>query len=187
MRYNEKIAAQVAAYFIHCENGPIKILKLMKLMYLAERESLQRYGVPMMGDRLVSMQHGPVMSITYDHMNDCIESEPGGWNDWISDRANHCVSLKQEDSTIDSLLELSEADIAVITDVYKKVGHMNAFQLRDYTHDECGEWEDPNFSSSDIPYVRLLKNVGYSHEAAEQIKQQIIEQSRLDNMLSLVG
>jgi len=64
---------------------------------------------------------------------------------------------------------------------------MNAFQLRDYTHDECGEWEDPNFSSSDIPYVRLLKNVGYSHEAAEQIKQQIIEQSRLDNMLSLVG
>ncbi len=186
MKYNEKIAAQVAAYFIHCEGGSIKILKLMKLMYLAERESLKRYGVPMIGDRLVSMQHGPVMSITYDHMNDCIESVAGGWNDWVSDRADHCVSLKS-DKNIDNLLELSEADIAVINDVYSKVGYMNAFQLRDYTHDKCGEWEDPNFSSSDIPYVRLLKNVGYSHKAAEQIKQQINEQSRLDNMLSLVG
>jgi uncharacterized phage-associated protein len=187
MEYNEKIAAQVAAYFIHCEGGAIKILKLMKLMYLTERESLHRYGVPMMGDTLVSMQHGPVMSITLDHMNDCIDSKEGGWNDWISDRANHCVSLKTEEDPTDNLLELSDADIEVMESIYGEFGSMTAFQIRDYTHSHCGEWEDPNYSSSPIPYDRLLKNVGYSPEVAEEIKQKINDQSRLDNLLSFAG
>ena len=37
-------------------------------MYLAERESLARYGEPITGDVLVSMKHGPVLSKTLDHI-----------------------------------------------------------------------------------------------------------------------
>lgn len=187
MKYNEKIAAQVAAYFIHSEGGSIKILKLMKLMYLSERESLHLYSTPMMGDNLVSMQHGPVLSITYDHMSDSIDSIEGGWNDWISDKANHCVSLVVDEDPMDKLLELSEADLDILHGVYAEFGQMDAFQLRDLTHDICGEWEDPNFSSRSIPYDRLLKNVGYKADTANEIKQRIIEQQNLDNVLSMVG
>jgi hypothetical protein len=42
----------------------LPVIKLIKLMYLAERLSLQRYGEPLTGDRLVSMPDGPVLSMT---------------------------------------------------------------------------------------------------------------------------
>lgn len=49
MAYCEKRAAQTAAFFICRAGGAIEVLKLMKLMYLAERESLARYGEPITG------------------------------------------------------------------------------------------------------------------------------------------
>lgn len=187
MMYNEKIAAQVAAYFVYREGGTLKVLKLMKLMYLAERASLEQYGEPIMGDRLVSMQHGPALSITLDHINDSIESQEGGWNDWISDKADYCVSLKAEGNPIEDLLDLSEADLNILGSIYDKYGDMGHYEIRDFTHDNCGEWEDPGYTSVTIPYERLLKNVGYSPEVAMQISQRIKEQSGLDSQLSIAG
>ena len=67
--FNERRTAQVAAFLLHRAGGSLPLIKLMKLMYLAERLSLQRYGEPLTGDRLVSMGHGPVLSRTYDHIN----------------------------------------------------------------------------------------------------------------------
>lgn len=187
MKYSEKKAAQVAAFFILHSGGRIEILKLMKLMYLAERESLARYGEPITGDRLVSMNHGPVLSITYDHMNNCIESEQDGWNDWISDRENHFLGLNKECKSEDELLELSDADIDILKHVYKQFSHMSAFGIRDYTHDNCPEWEDPNYSSSPIPYTRVLKHVGFSQEIAAELHQRINEQQKLDKLFNHAG
>lgn len=187
MNYSEKKAAQIAAYFIYREGGQIEILKLMKLMYLAERESISEYGEPMTGDRLVSMPHGPVLSCTLDHVNNFIESGDGGWNYWIKDRENHILALKIEENLPDILLELSEADIAILDDTFKEFGGMSSFELRDYTHDKCIEWEDPDYSSSPIPYSRVLKCVGYSPEATAEITQKINEQQRLDNIFSLAA
>src|SRR6266487_2727273 len=69
MQFNEKKAAQVAAFFLHRARGELEILKLMKLMYLAERASYKKFGEPLIGDKLVSMDNGPVLSITLNHMN----------------------------------------------------------------------------------------------------------------------
>lgn len=66
--FDERKAAQMAAYFLMRAAGSLQVLKLMKLMYLAERLSFQQYGEGIVGDRLVSMPHGPVMSLTYSHM-----------------------------------------------------------------------------------------------------------------------
>ena len=94
MAYSEKRAAQTAAFFISRAGGTIELLKLMKLMYLAERESLVKYGEPITGDVLVSMKHGPVLSNTLDHINGFIDSEEGGWESWISARAGHQLGLQ---------------------------------------------------------------------------------------------
>ena len=63
--YDERRAAEAAAYLLHRAGGTMPIDKLMALLYLAERLSLQRYGEPLTGDRLVSMPHGPVLAETY--------------------------------------------------------------------------------------------------------------------------
>jgi uncharacterized phage-associated protein len=79
MQFSEKKAAQVAAFFLYRAGGQLEILKLMKLMYLAERGSYEKFGEPMIGDKLVSMDNGPVLSITLNHMNHFLPSEPDGW------------------------------------------------------------------------------------------------------------
>lgn len=147
--FNEKKSAQAAAYFLYRAGTPVSLLKLMKLLYLAERRSFERYGVPMIGDKLVSMPHGPVLSITYNHMTGEIDSLPGGWESWIADRAEHNLDLRDRaalKSPEDDLLELSDADLAVLDEVWQRFGHMTASGLRNWTHNNCPEWKDPEGS-----------------------------------------
>ena len=51
------------------EQDPMPHLKLMKLLYIVERTSLQKNGYPVLGDKLFSMDHGPVLSITLDYIS----------------------------------------------------------------------------------------------------------------------
>src|SRR5688500_6404126 len=92
--YDERRTAQAAAYFLHRAGGQLPVIKLVKLMYLAERLSLFRYGEPITGDKLVSMPNGPVLSRTYDHINGALPSVEGGWETWITDRAGHVLGLR---------------------------------------------------------------------------------------------
>lgn len=66
--FNEKRTTQAAAFFLFKAGGKLPVLKLMKLLYLAERESYRQYGEPISGDNLVSMPHGPVLSQTLNLM-----------------------------------------------------------------------------------------------------------------------
>jgi uncharacterized phage-associated protein len=184
MRYSEKKAAQVAAFFLFSAGGTLEILKLIKLMYLSERASFAEYGEPMMGDKLYSMEHGPVLSSTLDHINNLIDSTADGWESWISGRENHFVGLKREvKSPNETLTQLSDADLAIVESIWKNYGHMSASQLRNLTHKICTEWEDPEFSSIPIPYNRILKCVGYDAETASELEQRIYAQRRLETTL----
>ena len=44
----------------------MKHLRLIKLLYIAERTSLDRFGRPIIGDRYVSVRHGPALSNVYN-------------------------------------------------------------------------------------------------------------------------
>src|SRR5437773_97003 len=99
--FDELKAAQVAAFFLFKSAGQINVLKLTKLMYLAERESYKRYGEPLTGDRLVSMDHGPVLSRTLNYTNGTVESSEDGWDSWIEDREAHEVRLGRRIDSLD--------------------------------------------------------------------------------------
>lgn len=145
--FNEKKAAQAAAYFLFRAGKPLSVLKLMKLLYLAERRSFEKHCAPMIGDRLVSMDHGPVLSRVYNHMNGDAPSIDKGWEYWISDRAGHDLALRRTlRSPEKDLLELSDADQTILEETWKKFGRMDQWKLRDYTHRHCPEWKDPEGS-----------------------------------------
>lgn len=96
---NERKVAQMAAYLLARRGGRmshLKLLKLMKLLYLSDREQMRRSGYPISGDRMVSMPHGPVLSMTLNFMDGDVESSPGGWNDWVSDKENNELSLARQ-------------------------------------------------------------------------------------------
>jgi len=82
--FDEQRTAQAAAFFLHKAEGRMPLFKLMKLLYLAERESYRRYGEPISGDQLVSTPHGPALSLTLDMMNGGGDAQDG-WNHWIEE------------------------------------------------------------------------------------------------------
>lgn len=167
MVLSDQKVAQMAAYFLCRRGGTMSYLKLMKLLYLADREAINRFNRPISDDNMVSMTHGPVLSRTLDLMKQKIPSED--WNQWVTPAHAFDVSLKQVVQDWDELDELSSADLKVLDDIWNEFGHMTRFQLRDYTHDHLPEWKDPGASSKPIETSVLLEALGRNkHQAIEQ-------------------
>lgn len=182
--FNERKAAQAAACLLHKAGGSLSVLKLMKLMYLAERRSLKKYGDTITGDAFVSMPHGPVLSMTYNCMNGEHAGGESAWPTWIADRANYQVALKNADSIRsidDDLLALSESDVECLLEVWNEFGHWDQYRLRDYTHSgACPEWEDPRGSSRPIPPARIFKALDMPAEQVEALTQRLHEQRYIE-------
>ena len=165
--YNPMKAAQLIAYLACKEQGKtLDVLKAIKLVYLADRESIEQFGAPILDERRVSMPHGPVNSQTYSHINGEHDLDACGWSAYLEDRANHQLAVK-EGVNADDLDELSEADIQCLDAVWDKFGHMGKWQLRDWTHDRVNvpEWENPHGSSMPIPLERIMAMVGVENVA----------------------
>lgn len=181
--FNERKVAQMAAFLLEQGGKRFAHLKLMKLLYLADRESLDQYGYPLSGDKHVSMRHGPVLSCTLDLINGNVLSRDDGWEAWISDRENHEVAVRR-DFTREELDELSDADIEILSSVWGKFGHMSKFEIRDYTHDNLPEWEDPNGSSNPIPVKRIFTALGRTPTEADELKANLEAESSIDRLFA---
>lgn len=182
--FNERKAAQMAAFFLgQNPEGRMPHLKLIKLLYLADREAVRNFGFPISGDRMVSMPHGPVLSMTLNLMDGDIESCPGGWEDWISDKENHEISLRQPLNT-ETLDEIAPAELEVLRAVWQKFGFMGKWEIRDWTHNHCSEWEDPLGSSNPIPFERLAQSVGFDAATAKELSAQIQAEQEIDKLFA---
>ena len=173
--YNARKAAQAIAHLaMKTEFACLPVLKAVKLVYLADRESLQRFGFPILEEQHVSMPQGPVNSTTYSHINGEEDLEACGWSDFLQARAGYEVSAAVG-VTEDDLDELSDADIQCLDTVWQRFGGMGKWDIRDWTHnrDNIPEWEDPNGSSNPIPMERILKylQIPNAEAQAEVIKE----------------
>ncbi|GMQ79087.1 MAG: Panacea domain-containing protein [Anaerolineae bacterium] len=183
--FNEQKAAQMAAFFLGRRGGAMSHLKLMKLLYLADREAMRQFEFPISGDHMVSMPHGPVLSMTLNYMDGNIESSPGGWEEWISAKENHELSLRQPVQR-EALDELSDADIDILETVWTQFGHMSRWEIRDYTHDNCPEWSDPNGSSKPISPKDVFLALGRSSDVAEELDADIEAERSLNRLFAQV-
>jgi uncharacterized phage-associated protein len=189
--FDERKAAQVAAYFLICaakRGANVTLMKLMKLMYLAERLSYERFCFPIIGDALVSMPHGPVLFSTLDLMNFGSLKKNGEWDSLITEKAGRDMSLNgHENLTVDDLRELSESDIEVLGSIWEKFGRMSAIHLREYTHnyDNCPEWQDPDGSSVPIQLETLFQKLGYSQPDIEKAVSNIRKQAWINSKLAV--
>lgn len=184
--FNESKVTHMAAYLLKkAERNTLPHLKLMKLLYLAERTAYLEHGYGISDDTLVSMPFGPVLSSTLNLMN----GEPGRervWQAYISDKADHKVSLVNPSVDIEALDELSLADKHILDKVWAQFKDFNQFDLSDYTHDlkNCPEWEDPNGSSYPIDLKKLFASQGREAEQVAQLAQQVQTQRNLETLFS---
>lgn len=185
--FDERVAANVAAAFLRLSGGDLNILKLMKLMYLAERKSYAQFAEPIIGDRLVAMPKGPVLSMTYDCISSGGSRQQGGWDEWVSDRANHMVSINKPLDNIDNLPMLSAEQINLIKETWQEFGHMNQYQLVNFTHNprNCPEWTDPSGSSFDIPLESLFMHLGFDTQKTQSALADLYDQAKIKQAFSI--
>jgi len=149
--YREDKATQAAALFLRLRGGKMSHLKLMKLLYLAEREALLRWGRPITYDYCVSMDHGPVLSQTLNIVHGETQID-GLWKKSISPPEDQKVEIIK-DPGVD---KLSDAEEQLIREIFDKHGAKSRWELRDFTH-TLEEWEDPKGSSTRIDYKEILQ------------------------------
>ena len=82
LHFNEVKATQAAARLLKKRGARMKYLKLIKLLYLADREALSRWGRPITTDHYVSTDNGPVLSEILKRIDD--GSAPGEPTFWTS-------------------------------------------------------------------------------------------------------
>lgn len=184
--YDEQRAAEAAAYLLHLARAPLTVLGLTKLLYLAERESYLRFAEPLTGDAMVSMRHGPVLSITYDRSKGAAEPGADCWSRLITDRQGNLLDLRDRGALNDearALGSMSPADLELLRDVWAKFGALatpEPWALVKWCHVHCHEWEDPGNSSTLIPLRRLLFAVHGDEDVVRAIAEQIDERAGIE-------
>jgi uncharacterized phage-associated protein len=141
-------------------------IKLIKLLYLADRRSLVESGYTITGDNMVSMDHGPVLSRVYD------SNKPGRadgyWQRHIGAPHDYEVDLLEPSDG----MALSDYEHEVLAEVFEKFGHLDTWALVEYMH-ALPEWEDPSGSSRPIDARVILREAGKSDVEIEHIAEQV--------------
>ncbi len=174
----QKITEMTTYLLSKCGNTEYH-LKLMKLLYLAERKNYERYGNPMVDDKLVSMKYGPVLSNTLDLINGNEYSEI--WDANIEAINNHRLMLRH--NTLPEFKSLTKSDRDILDSIWEEFGRMDRFTLCEWTHKHCPEWTDPKGSVLPIEEDKLLKALGYSDEDIQAIKE---EKAADDNFIGVL-
>ncbi len=184
--FSEERVAQMAAYFLQKQEGRMAYIKLLKLLYLADRAAMSKWGESITGDCFVSMPQGPVLSQTYDLIKGAGLSSGEGWDYWIKDEDNYEVSLKKHDAIRDKFDELSDSELEILDSVFLEFGHMERFEIVKYTHDNCSEWEDPRGSSFPINPDSIFRALGKNEDEIQELVHHHNSQVQLDTVRSLL-
>ena len=165
--FDERKATQMASWLLEkTDDGRMKYLKIIKLLYIADREAIRRWGQPLTGDSYYSLPHGPVVSRIQDLItDDPAYSKSTYWNDFISEDKYDVVLTARP-----SYDRLSNAEIELLQEIFDTYGQMSRWELVDLTH-KFPEWRDPNGSSHPISYQEILKAVGKEAEAEELARE----------------
>lgn len=181
--FDEKKATQVAAYLLWKRGGEMAYLKLMKMMYLAEKKYLLKYGDSLMGDQMVSMPRGPVLSSVCDLFKG---NRNKYWDSWIKNPGNNNLALVdsvkvKKCNPLDTFDELSTAEKKILDYVFDKCGNKNRWNLVGRLHNQkiCPEWENPYGSSYPITRRSLLMKNGKSEQETEAILRSLEESEEL--------
>ncbi|HEV3263278.1 MAG TPA: Panacea domain-containing protein [Gemmataceae bacterium] len=144
----------------------LEYVSLLKVLYIADRESLADVGRPITGDVAVAMQNGPVLSGIYDLINATVpDDDPRLWTEHLH-RDNYHLELIR-DPGVDQLTPYEQRKL---TEVARRHRDHSCKDLIRITHD-LPEWvwnrPDPEqgILVRSIPLMDVVKAVGRGKDA----------------------
>jgi hypothetical protein len=183
-RFNARKATESASQFIKLEGGRMNVMKLVKMIYLLDRLSIKRRGIPVVGGMYYSMRNGPVTSELLDLVNSGkLAGEPdSSWEQFISDRQDHEVGFRGADGP--PVRFLSESEIRLIAEIHREHGAKDQWEIRDWCHQNCGEWTPLDSGSESILVEEIAENVGKSKAEVKRLCEEAAESNLLHSARS---
>jgi uncharacterized phage-associated protein len=173
---------QLAGSFLRRAGGKLPYLKLLKLMYYADREMLVTRGTVITYDRWVAMEWGPVLSCTYDLIKRTDDTNI--WTEHIR-KTGFEVQLIADPGDD----ELSSAVNHIVDEVFERHGQKEPFDIALETH-ELGEYENPegrDLKVAPLEYTTVLEVEGVPFDEIDKILSNIKAEESMDRMLAGVA
>jgi uncharacterized phage-associated protein len=152
-------------------------LRLLKLLYIADRESLQTGNRPIVGTRPVAMKNGPLHSKVLDLINQRDIDEPK-WSRFIQRQGYEVVLVRDP-----GVSELSRFEIDLLNRVARDHSNMDDWELVEHTH-TFGEWKEcyQEDTSSTIRVEDILAALNVSPGDKDEILNDLREDCELNRL-----
>jgi uncharacterized phage-associated protein len=154
-------------------------MRLLKLLYVADRESLSETGRPITGGPVLAMPRGPLLEEVYRLIRGQHVEMPN-WDRFLRKERYELEMIEDPD-----VGALSKYEIKKLQEVAAKHANHDEWEMVGITH-KLPEWikNDPGTSSRAIPLRDILEAIGKADEA-DEIIEEAQELSRIRNLLAI--
>jgi len=161
----------VAATSFLVEKCPeVTKIKLFKLLYFADKRHLLTYGRPIIGDRYIKMDHGPVPSKGYnlvkrDERANAEDQEL--FDAYVTVQGNDLKTVNPP-----NLAYLSETEIEVLDEVVREYGLLTAGQLSKLSH------RDPAWMNAELNSDMDLRWIFVGGSENERLMERLAQEDQ---------
>lgn len=162
----------------------VDYIKLFKLLYLAQKAHLSKYGRPIVNDDFYAMKAGPAPSIMY---NICKVAD-GEWLEHELEDAAKSISVQtkkmQKGNDVKYVTvceapdmdELSTSDIECIDEVCTKYGKISSSRLSTITHDSAWEknWNEEKAEGQKIGLLDIAIAADVNENMMKYIQENLM-------------
>jgi uncharacterized phage-associated protein len=173
--YHARRAAQATHYLLWRAASKLDLYAVVKLLYLAERETLRQTGESLTGDHLVSMPFGPTPSLTYDLVKgNGLEEYPSA--QYIKPRRGNELKVQQpvpgpNDDAAVFYDELSERAQQTLGRLVEKYSDYSFADLKAVVHDLPEYDKEVGASSKPIDPATILRDAGWSETDIKAVQE----------------
>jgi len=189
--FREEKATALAYWLVSKAGGTMSHKKLMKLLYLYEREYMRVVGLIFTGDHFASMPEGPVLQDTYDCMKryPTPQMKPNIGETW---KQSLTAISKFKPISIKAELKpdavLTPKQIAILADIWTQYGSMSEEELIALTH-KFPEWRKPTGESNkaDLDILDVFKSFGLNEDESMDRVRRIRDREKVDTFFDSVA
>jgi uncharacterized phage-associated protein len=183
-KFNEKKTTQAVTLFLEKNDRKMSYMKLIKLLYLVDRQALRLWERPLTGDIYFSMKHGPVLSNVLDIINNGEDPDDNPyWYKYISTPSeNYEIKLKE----IPELDALSKREIELINELDEKFKDFDQWDMVKICHEMLPEWEEGvGNTSKQIKIEEILEKLDKSEDEIDEIREEVSNLNHIEKILSI--
>lgn len=173
----ERKATDAVARLIEKCGGEADYLRIIKLIYLADRKSILTRGIPIVGGRYFSMKRGPVIGEVMGFVN--CRNAPR-WKGFISARKGNVINL----TAIPKYESLTESELEILDSVVKEHTTRSTDELVTWCHKHCPEYEHVDSGRKVIELESILKKERIPSIQIQRISERAAQLSDLKAVLA---